>query len=176
LEEEGANAVSMRRVASAVGITPMAIYHHFPNREALLKFVVDREFAKLAGCIEARLAKCSAEKGIYQVAEGYLDYVFAQPRIFEYLLVEKRDDARRFPEDFRARKSPSLNLFADTVGAAIQRGDLQKGDAWEIAMQMWAMLQGYVSLYLAGRFNYTEQAFRLLCRRALRRLIDGLRY
>jgi hypothetical protein len=42
LEKEGENAVSMRRVAQAVGITPMAIYHHFPNREALLDFVVDR--------------------------------------------------------------------------------------------------------------------------------------
>ena len=30
LEKEGPEAVSMRRVAEAVGITAMAIYHHFP--------------------------------------------------------------------------------------------------------------------------------------------------
>jgi AcrR family transcriptional regulator len=36
LEKEGIEAVSMRRVGSAVGITPMAIYRHFPNRESLL--------------------------------------------------------------------------------------------------------------------------------------------
>jgi len=32
LESEGPEAVSMRRIAHAVGVTPMAIYHHFPNR------------------------------------------------------------------------------------------------------------------------------------------------
>jgi AcrR family transcriptional regulator len=47
LEKEGPEAVSMRRVAEAVGITPMAIYHHFPSREALLNTITDREFAKL---------------------------------------------------------------------------------------------------------------------------------
>ena len=35
LETEGPEAVSLRRVATAVGITPMAIYHHFASREAM---------------------------------------------------------------------------------------------------------------------------------------------
>jgi len=47
LERGGPQRVTMRRVARAVGITPMAIYHHFPNREALLKAVTDQEFQKL---------------------------------------------------------------------------------------------------------------------------------
>jgi AcrR family transcriptional regulator len=49
LRAEGADAVSMRRVASAVGITPMAIYRHFPNREALLRAVAARGWAMFAG-------------------------------------------------------------------------------------------------------------------------------
>lgn len=36
-DREGADAVTMRRVAKAVGVTPMAIYRHFSNREELLK-------------------------------------------------------------------------------------------------------------------------------------------
>ena len=39
--EEGAEAVSMRRVATAAGITPMAIYRHFADRDALLRAVAD---------------------------------------------------------------------------------------------------------------------------------------
>ena len=44
LEREGPEGVSMRRVAKQVGITPMAIYHHFRNRDALLVAVTDGEF------------------------------------------------------------------------------------------------------------------------------------
>ena len=39
-ETDGEAGVSMRRVATAVGITPMAIYHHFADRRSLLNFVV----------------------------------------------------------------------------------------------------------------------------------------
>ena len=35
LDEEGAEAVTMRRVADGVGITAMAIYRHFPDRAGL---------------------------------------------------------------------------------------------------------------------------------------------
>jgi AcrR family transcriptional regulator len=54
LEKEGADGVSMRRVAKTVGVTPMAIYHHFPDRKALLKTITDGEFQKLASFTEHR--------------------------------------------------------------------------------------------------------------------------
>ena len=41
LEREGEGAVSMRRVAQAVGITPMAIYHHFSNKKSLFQAVAE---------------------------------------------------------------------------------------------------------------------------------------
>jgi AcrR family transcriptional regulator len=54
LEAEGPEAVSMRGVADAVGIIPMAIYHHFPTRKSLLDSITDREFEKFLGYIERR--------------------------------------------------------------------------------------------------------------------------
>ena len=47
-DREGADAVTMRRVAERVGITPMAIYRHFPSREALLKRLSDDSFNSTA--------------------------------------------------------------------------------------------------------------------------------
>ena len=37
LEAAGPDCVTMRAVAAAAGITPMAIYYHFRNRDSLLK-------------------------------------------------------------------------------------------------------------------------------------------
>jgi AcrR family transcriptional regulator len=42
---EGAAAMSMRRIAAGLGCDPMAIYRHFPNREALLDAVADLALA-----------------------------------------------------------------------------------------------------------------------------------
>lgn len=41
-EENGLPAVSIRRLASRLGVTPMAIYWHFPNKDALLDAMASR--------------------------------------------------------------------------------------------------------------------------------------
>lgn len=174
LETGGPGRVTMRRVAGAVGITPMAIYHHFPNREALLKAVTGQEFEKLLGFIEKRWAKSTTETRIVEVMVGYLDYAFAQPRVFDYVFSQPRTDARRFPGDFRARRSPTLNRVADAVEEAMNTSRLRKDDVWEVALALWAYAHGYMSLYRAGRFELSEEEFQSLFRRSLQRFLDGL--
>jgi AcrR family transcriptional regulator len=175
LESEGPQGVTMRRVARAVGITPMAIYHHFPNREVLLNAITDREFGQLLACIEAHPLRGNPTTRLITVMEGYLDYAFARPLVFDYIFSKKRPGARRFPEDFRARRSPTLNPVADVVANAMKHGALKKSDVWEVAFALWAHVHGYVMLYRAGRIHLSEKDFRSLVRRSLRRFIHGLK-
>ena len=175
LESEGAEAVSMRRVAQAVGITPMAIYHHFPNREALLNSITDREFANFLGYIERRTVSGSHERRLISAMEAYIDYALDRPRIFDYVFSQPRPAARRYPDDFRQRRSPTLNPLADQVAEAMASGWMKKDDIWEVALELWAITHGYVTLYRAGRFSLEEKKFRALVRRALGRVIHGLR-
>ncbi len=51
-DERGLAALSMRGVAERVGVTPMAIYPHVGNKEALLDGVVDRLLAELLPSVE----------------------------------------------------------------------------------------------------------------------------
>lgn len=39
---EGVGAVTMRRLADLIGVTPMALYHHVPNKSVLLDLVVEQ--------------------------------------------------------------------------------------------------------------------------------------
>ena len=175
LEAEGPEAVSMRRVADSVDITPMAIYHHFSNREALLDSVTNQQFATLLSYIEKRPMRGSPETQLISAMEAYIDYAFDRPRIFDYVFAQRRPGAHRYPDDFRARRSPTLNPIADVVRAAMQTGQVKKNDVWEVALELWALTHGYVALYRAGRFNLSEKEFRALVRRALRRLILGIK-
>jgi AcrR family transcriptional regulator len=175
LETGGEDGVSMRRVAAAVGITPMAIYHHFADRRALLNFVVDREFTKYSESLQATPRRGTYESQILTCMDAYIDYAFAHPRIFDYVFAQPRAGARRFPEDFRARRSPTLNPVADLLQKAMEAGYLKQDDVWELAMELWAHTHGYVSLYRGGRFALPEKEFRALVRRSIRRMLHGLK-
>jgi AcrR family transcriptional regulator len=174
LESEGPQAVSMRRVGKEAGITAMAIYHYFPNRQTMLQAVVDSEFERLVEVFTRSSGKRSFEATMIHAMDGYIDYALAHPRIFDYVFSMPRADARRFPEDFRARRSPTLNIVADIVSSGMKLGKLKHDDAWEIAMELWAHAHGYLALWRAGRFHLPEDEFRKLIHRSLRRLLHGL--
>ena len=174
LEAEGADAVTMHRVARELGITPMAIYHHYENREALLQRIVDDEILALAALGDRLAASHRYNKSTEQFVDAYLDYAFERPHIFDYIFNTARGNVMKYPRDFRSRRSPSLTPVADRVTAMMQAGELRKDDAWEVTMQLWAHAHGYITMYRTGRFDMDEKAFRAFYHRAVKRLFQGL--
>ena len=47
IDADGIDSFSMRRLASAMGVDPMTLYHHLPNRAALLDAVVDELWSSI---------------------------------------------------------------------------------------------------------------------------------
>ena len=174
LDEGGATAVSMRKVADKVGITAMAIYRHFPDREALLNAIADQGFAELGTTLRALQLAGSAEDRLIAASEAYLDHALANPRLFELMFLHRRQGARQFPRDFKAGQSPTATPFAALVIEGMRTGELRQDDPWEITFEMGALLQGLIMLYLGGRIEGGPEEFRLFFRRSLRRYIHGI--
>jgi len=175
LETEGPEAVTMRRVARASGVTAMAIYHHFPSRRALLDSITNAEFAQHTLVLSATDTTGPLEKRFEHVLATFLDFALSRPRVFDYVFSQPREGARRYPHDFRERKSPTFNALVDLVEEAIRTGVFRKGDSWEIALAIAAQTQGMITLYRGGRFQLSDSNFRKLCARTTKRLFDGLK-
>ncbi|MEW1839348.1 helix-turn-helix domain-containing protein [Nonomuraea angiospora] len=73
LVEERAEAVSMRRVGDAVGVTAMAIYRHFPSRDALLRAVADVSARELAAAWTGRVSSGGLEERMAAALDDFLD-------------------------------------------------------------------------------------------------------
>ena len=50
----GVGALTMRALADALGVAPMSLYHHVPNKEAILDAVVDAVFAEVEAPVPGR--------------------------------------------------------------------------------------------------------------------------
>jgi AcrR family transcriptional regulator len=173
-EAHGPEAVSMRRVAGAAGITPMAIYRHYAGTPALIDAIAQQGFDELALHLQARRGKTAAVPYLAKVMDAYVVYALKQPRMFDLMFLERRSGARRFPEDFRAGRSPTANVLAQAVEEAMCAGAFRKDDVWEVAMAIWAHVHGLVVLYRAGRVNMDAAKLRAFCRRSLGRVLRGL--
>jgi AcrR family transcriptional regulator len=175
LEEEGAPAVTMRRVAQAVGITAMALYRHFPDRAGLLNALADAGFEELAGRLAGVQESKSIEKRLIRILDIYLEYALEKPQMFELMFLTRRPGARRYPADFRARQSPTATVAAAAIEDGMRSGHFRNDDAWEVAFQIGALLQGMVMLYIGGRLGMEVEEFRAFCHRSFRRYFRGIR-
>jgi AcrR family transcriptional regulator len=175
LDKEGAEAVTMRGVAGAVGITAMAIYRHFPDRAALLNAVADQGFEELAAQLAGKRYTGTTGQRLARMGEIYLDHALENPRLFELMFLMPREGARRYPRDFKAGLSPTANYMVEVLKEGMASGYFRKLDPWEICFEMGALSHGIILLYLGGRMNVDPTAFRALYRRSLRRYIDGIR-
>ncbi len=157
----GPEAVTVRATAMAVGVTPMAIYRHYPGTSGLLDAITkDGLFAW-----ERRVAKLKAappKNWIEDLAAAYLDFALDAPRSFEAAFLLPAQGARRYPDDFANDRSPAGTVVLAKVKEAITAGTLGGARPLDIALALWASAHGLIVLYRSGRFALDEAAFRAL--------------
>jgi AcrR family transcriptional regulator len=175
LDQEGAEGVTMRRVATAVGITPMALYRHYPNRHGLLNALADAGFIELTAKLAGLRLTGEVDRQLLKILDVFLDHAFDNPKLFELMFLTKREGARQYPEDFRTRRSPTANVSADVISRAMETGYLRKADVWEIVFETGALIQGLIMLYLGGRVAMSPSKFRAFCHRSFGRYLNGIR-
>lgn len=167
--------MTMRRVAKSVGITPMAIYRHYPDRAALLNALVDEGFEELAARLAGKRLPANIEKRLRKMLDIYMEHALQNRHLFELMFLKPRAGARRFPADFKSGRSPTASLLAKVVEDGMWSGCFREDDTWEIVFAIGALSHGLVMLYFGGRMGLTPAAFRAFYRRSFERYLRGIR-
>jgi AcrR family transcriptional regulator len=163
----------MRRIADAVGVTPMALYKHYADKDAILNALMLDGFATW----EARASKIEERDPVIwleRLGEAFLDFALKEPRRYEAAFLLRASQARQYPRDFEEGRSPVMSRVHDRIEEAKSRGALSGATAIEIGLAFSALSQGLVSMYLAGRFA-SEKEFRAAYRSAIGHCISSYR-
>jgi AcrR family transcriptional regulator len=174
LEKVGVEAFSLRSVSSAAGVTPMAVYRHFPNKQELLEAAGRESFEEWRRRVES-IRPTDPLEWMLQAGKLYLQFALDEPARFDACFVLRTGVERRYPRDFRAGKSPVVSMMVARVEAAQAAGAFAAGDSLEIAMLFWCQLHGLAMLQRSGRMAMSRAAFLALSGRAMEHLIAGYR-
>ena len=141
LDAEGPQALTMRRIAGALGIKAPSLYKHVPDKAALEALVVAAGFAELADTLTAAAADGAGNADgpgqLAAIAGAYRAYAVARPHLYRLM---NQQPLRRdlLPAGLEARAAQPL---AEAAGYDEAR-----------ARAMWAFAHGMVSLEIDGRF------------------------
>ena len=173
LQRSGVERFSLRAVGAAAGITPMAVYRHYRNREELLAAAGEEAFSVW----KARIGAIKAARPLdwlRQAGRGYAEFALDEPAFFDACFVLHTSVERLYPADFIAGKSPVIGLVVKRIEEAQAQGTLASGNALEAGMALWAQVHGLVMLHRSGRFAMKRKDYLGLCARCIELVLAGL--
>ena len=135
LEEEGVDALSMRRLAERLGIRAPSIYKHLPDKQALEAALISAGFEEAAARFEAAVR--GGGEPLPALGDAYRSFARDHPHLYR-LMTE-----RPLP---RERLTPGVEERAAAPLVAAVGGDE------DLARAVWAFAHGMAVLELNGRF------------------------
>ncbi len=83
----GIEALTMRAVAREADIGTMTTYRHFPNRDAVLAYLISYGFRLFAGYFERVLRAESAMEKVWFTMVYYMEFAQEHPRYYHLMFI-----------------------------------------------------------------------------------------
>ena len=145
LVTEGLHAVSLRRVASSLGVTAPALYAHVVDKRDLLQGIVEQEVEELQRRFAA-VPEDDALDHLCGMAQAYIDYGLQNPDMFRAMFLFRPELTAEPRDEEPAHASEIHAAFVD----AVRKAELDGGDPELAALTIWTTAHGVITTLLIG--------------------------
>lgn len=158
LTKKGIEALSMRAVAKAAGISAPAIYRHYPSKDALVTAIVTEAHDQLQKGLWQALAKhpVGSLERISELGAVYMSFARRSPDDYLLLFGPQPGGLRRFR---RSAAHEAVSIALECIRDSIESGVMKKADPMTIALYLWGRLHGLIMLSLTFDFSKDYPAF-----------------
>src|SRR5213592_3443962 len=160
LAEQGPSAIKARAVASASGVSTMAVYHYFGGIAELMRAVVDHGFKELDEAFAQVPVTDDPLADLYAMALTTRRVARENPHLYDLMfgLSTRRATYRPLPDsDVRlSGRSPAFQgayrHLAEACARLTSSGRVRQQEPQAIGAQLWSFVHGCITLELAEHF------------------------
>ena len=147
MEEIPSSDLSLRDLSRRVGVSPMAAYRHFADKDALLRAVADLGFADLLQGMEAALTTPTEPFArVAAMGRAYVAFAKAHPAMFDLMFAAPVLASGPIPDT----GVKAFGALQSAVAACADPGT-EPGETAAATIRLWSVVHGYSRLALAGR-------------------------
>jgi len=143
-DDQGLEAVTMHAVAKVLHVTPMALYRHVDDKNALLDGLVELLLTEYPSAADVS-RDASWDERLVALATGIRDTARRHPAAFPLLLT-------------RPAVTPAARVVRDAVQAALREGGLREAAVPQAERLISTAILGFAVSEAAGRFGQHDQA------------------
>lgn len=150
---EGYESVSMRRIGSEIGCSPMAIYRHYENKEELLLSICEETFSRMIQLLdETRLGPGTALERLRRCMHTIVDFHLSHPNHYKVTFMTVMP-----PGPVAQRKVAIGQRAMDRLRAGVRECAAEKG--LEVDVEMAAQIIRVAMHGLASLLITTSQCY-----------------
>ncbi len=170
VEEDGPDALSVRRVASEVGTTTRAVYSLFDSKGGLIAALAAHGFDLLAAGVGELPSTSAPQHDLVEAGLVFRRYAIEHPSLFGIAFQSSPSPLRTTPA-VRAAAQSALEVLKGMIGRLKEAG-LMVYEVDDATLHFHAVCEGLAALELRGTFapSSTER----LWRQGLAALVRGL--
>jgi AcrR family transcriptional regulator len=174
LHEEGPDALTARRVATAANTSTMAVYTHFGGMPALVREIVAEGFTRLDQHQASVPRTDDPVADLGNLAMAYRDNALQNPHLYAVMFGATSLKGFQLTESDMEIGLNSFATLIEFVARAIDSGQFRQDDPARVAAQVWTAMHGYVMLELAGLHIPHDNPVEDVLRPLLNTLLAGL--
>ena len=150
--KKGFAALSIRKLAEAIGYAPGTIYLYFKNRDAIVREICVQGFTDLSGQMTSAAKIADPQERLRALLHAYADFALQNPETYRLSFMEDPNFAeemlRAAPlEGEEGAGRQAFTLIVEAVAALKRSGKIRaEEDETLIAELFWTGVHGVVSL------------------------------
>jgi AcrR family transcriptional regulator len=156
LVRDGVEEVSMRKIAKKINYTATTLFHHFPNKDALLLAVCEADFLALRHSFEKIATIADPLERLRSMGTAYVSFALEHPSHYRLMFMTPNLHQMDLQTERLRKGNPDQDTYAfvrETVAMVIEAGLLRDEykDADLVAQILWSGVHGVVALHLIMR-------------------------
>ena len=176
LADQGPGQLTLRSVAKSVGVTPMALYKHFENKEDLLLELLKQGFRTFDSYMASSDTGSTAENRLFLMIDGFWEFAVQEGAYFELIFLSGHGlDGTRRRKDIRDFRAPIFRRLVKLTQECIEEGYLADRGKREMAVTLLAQAIGVAAMYRSRLFGWSKKAAREAFDTSLGVAIDAYR-
>lgn len=149
LADQGPDALTVRRIASAAGMSTMNVYSRFGGKDGVVDELYADGYRRLLAEVDAVPSTDDVLADLRRIAATYRSWALANPRFYGVMF---RSTVPNFTptSDSIAIARAGLTRLVERIEVGQRNGRIAVREAHEIAAWLWATCHGMISLELDG--------------------------
>jgi AcrR family transcriptional regulator len=148
--KKGLRGLSLRKIAGEIGYAPGSLYHLIGDLDEIILHLNARTLARLSTFLKTRIdASNPAAENAFAIADGYLEFVSAEPRLWGLILEHTLPAGTKTPGWYAQTLASTTGLVDEVLRPLIGDDDERQF----AVVSLWAALHGIASLATSGKLT-----------------------